>query len=97
MLGEDAAVIFVCRSAVSGHVGQRLQLRQARKKPLQLLARQNRPHHSLPIDRRVDCAVVIIRAQAVIRAVFVQARDLQLSCFLDPAYTFYAINNIFPD
>ena len=29
MLGEDAAVIFVCRSAVSGHVAQRLQLRQA--------------------------------------------------------------------
>ena len=74
-----------------------LQLRQARKKPLQLLARQNRPHDGLPVDRRVDRAVVIIRAQTVIRAVFVQSRNLQLPGFLDPAHALNAINNIFPD
>ena len=95
MLREDRAVILARGAAVGGHIVQRLQLRQARKKPLELRARQDRPHDGLAVDRRVDRAAVVIRAQAVILPVFIQTGNFQLSGFLDLAHAFYAVNNIF--
>ena len=95
MLREDRAVILARGAAVGGHIVQRLQLRQARKKPFKLCARQNRPHDGFAVDRRVDRTAVVIRAQAVILPVFIQTCNFQLPGFLDLAYTFYAVNNIF--
>ena len=95
MLRQDPPVIFPGGAAVRRNILQRLHLPQAWKKAVQLRPRQNRAHGRFSVDRRIDRAAVVIRAEPVIIPIFIQSGHFQPSRFLDHAYAFYTVNDIF--